>query len=68
MRRATGFASPGALAATRLLVGLLYHVSATDTPTFIVVPRVLTVTAALASYRPARRAAEIDPVVAVQAE
>jgi ABC-type antimicrobial peptide transport system permease subunit len=58
----------GALAATRLLAGLLYGVSATDTATFVVVPLVLTATALLANYLPARRAAEIDPVVALQSE
>ena len=59
---------PGALAATRLLAGLLYQVSATDTVTFVLVPIVLTTTALLANYLPARRAAEIDPVVALRAE
>jgi putative ABC transport system permease protein len=58
----------GALAATRLLAGLLYHVSSTDPTTFVIVPLVLTATAALANYLPARRAAGIDPVVALQSE
>ena len=58
----------GALAATRLLAGLLYHVSVTDTATFIIVPLVLTATAVLANYLPARRAAAIEPVVALQSE
>ena len=59
---------PGALAATRLLTGLLYQVSATDTATFVIVPLVLTTTALLANYLPARRAAEIDPVVALRSQ
>ena len=58
----------GAVGATRLLTGLLYHVSATDTTTFVIVPAVLTATAILANYLPARRAAEIDPVAALRSE
>ena len=58
----------GALAATRLLAGMLYRVSVTDTVTFVTVPLLLTATAVLANYLPARRAARIDPVVALQAE
>jgi len=54
--------------ATRLLTGLLYQVSATDTATFVIVPLVLTTTALLANYLPARRAAEIDPVVALRSQ
>jgi putative ABC transport system permease protein len=57
-----------AFAATKLLTGMLYHVRATDPTTFMVVPLVLLSTAIVANYLPARRAAKIDPVVALQAE
>jgi putative ABC transport system permease protein len=58
----------GALMATRLLHGMLYQVSATDSVTFVTVPLVLLTTAAIANYLPARRAAKTDPVVALQSE
>ena len=57
-----------ALAAARLLEGMLYQVRTTDALTFAVVPIVLIVTAFIANYLPARRAARIDPVVALQSE
>jgi len=59
------FGVAGAFLATRLLQGMLYHVSATDTVTFIAVPLVLMTTAAIANYLPARRAAKTDPVTAL---
>ena len=57
-----------AFVATRLLKGMLYHVGVTDVTTFVTVPLVLLSTAVLANYLPARRAARVDPVVALQAE
>lgn len=55
-----------ALVATRLLASMLYGVSTTDVTTFVLVPLVLGTTAALASYLPARRAARVDPMVALR--
>ena len=57
-----------ALAASRVLSGILYGVSATDPLTFAGVALLLTAAAALASWFPARRATRVDPVVALRAE
>jgi putative ABC transport system permease protein len=54
--------------AARLIRSLLYGVSATDLPTFAIVPAVLAVVAALACYVPARKAARVDPVAALRSE
>jgi ABC-type antimicrobial peptide transport system permease subunit len=53
---------------TRLLHELLYGVATLDPMSFISVPVVLLLVAALSSYIPARRAARVSPVVAMKAE
>ena len=58
----------GALASVRLLKGLLYGVSPTDPIVFVAIPVVLIAVSVLASYLPARRAARVDPVIALRAE
>ena len=58
----------GAVALTRVLSSLLYEVTPTDPATLTFVSAALAVTALLASYLPARRAAKIDPMVALRYE
>jgi predicted permease len=58
----------GAFAATRLLRSLLFGVGAWDPLTFAAIVLLLTIVAFLAAWLPARRAARVDPVVALRAE
>ncbi len=48
--------------------GLLFGVRSWDVPTLATVAAVLAVSALLASYIPARRAASLDPVETLRAE
>ena len=58
----------GAVAATRLIAGLLYGVDAYDVQTFVVATSALAAVALAACAAPAWKAALVDPVVALRAE
>jgi putative ABC transport system permease protein len=65
---ATGVGLAASYVATRFIRSQLFGVSATDLVTFVAVPVALAAIATMACYLPARRAARVDPVVALQAE
>jgi putative ABC transport system permease protein len=58
----------GALALTRLLQRLLFEVGPTDLLTFVGVAAVLSTATLVACYVPARRAARVDPIIALRVE
>jgi ABC-type antimicrobial peptide transport system permease subunit len=57
-----------ALALTQGMRALLFGISPLDPLTYLAVPLVLGIASALASYLPARRAATVDPAVALRTE
>jgi predicted permease len=59
---------PVALATARLISGLLFGVSATDPATISLACVLMIVVAAMAALLPARRAARVDPMVALRYE
>ncbi|MEP6955524.1 MAG: ABC transporter permease [Chthoniobacterales bacterium] len=58
----------GAFAATRLLSTMLFGVSTWDPLTFLSIVLLITVVAFLAAWLPARRAANVNPIVALRAD
>ncbi|HVP45450.1 MAG TPA: ABC transporter permease [Bryobacteraceae bacterium] len=63
-----GIGIAGSLALTRLLRSMLYGVSATDPVTFTAASLFLLAVSGVAAYLPARRAAGVDPTVALHHE
>jgi putative ABC transport system permease protein len=63
-----GVGLAAALAGSRLLAHLLFGIGATDPATYVVVSLAVAGVALGASYIPARRAAAIDPVIALRGE
>jgi putative ABC transport system permease protein len=53
---------------TRVIKNLLFNVSATDPATFALITLLLVAVAFIASYIPARRAARVDPLLAIRNE
>jgi ABC-type antimicrobial peptide transport system permease subunit len=58
----------GAAAVTRDLEGMLFGLTPLDARTFVAVSLLFVAVAALASYVPARRATDVDPLVALRHE
>jgi putative ABC transport system permease protein len=58
----------GAVVLSRVMAGYVYGITSTDPLTFAATSLLLTAIALLASYIPARRAARVDPTVALRYE
>jgi predicted permease len=75
LKRATALGAAGctlglllSLLASRVLQASLYHVSRFDLPTMVFVPLLLLTVALFAAYWPARKATQVDPMVALRYE
>jgi putative ABC transport system permease protein len=57
-----------AIGATRVLRGLLFGLTATDVPTYALIAGGLSLAGLAASWIPARRAGDVDPIVSLRAD
>jgi ABC-type antimicrobial peptide transport system permease subunit len=64
----TGLGLAAAFGFTRLMDSVLFGVTPLDPATFLLVPVILAVVAALASYLPARTAVRVDPIETLRYE
>jgi putative ABC transport system permease protein len=53
---------------TRTIRGLLFELGPFDGPTLVLVCLVFAVAGSIASWLPARRAARVDPIIAMRSE
>jgi ABC-type antimicrobial peptide transport system permease subunit len=58
----------GAFYATRIVASFLFNTTPHDPATFAAVAMLMSVAALVAAWLPARRAARVDPVIALRAE
>jgi putative ABC transport system permease protein len=63
-----GIGLVSAFGVTRVITSSLYGVTARDPLVFVAVPLLLTVVALLGVWLPARRASQVDPVVALRTQ
>jgi putative ABC transport system permease protein len=63
-----GLGLAAAIGVTRLLRGFLFSISPTDSLTFVSITLLLAATGLVACYIPARRAAKVDPLLALRHE
>jgi putative ABC transport system permease protein len=63
-----GFGLIASFGVTRVMSTLLFEIRTTDPATFLVIPAVLIAVALAASYIPARKAMNVDPVLALRYE
>ncbi|MBV8812813.1 MAG: hypothetical protein JO033_29435, partial [Acidobacteriaceae bacterium] len=59
---------PGAVAMSRIVAGMLYDTGIDDPITYVAVSVIFLGIGIVASYLPARRAAQLDPVVMLRSE
>lgn len=63
-----GIGLAGAVAVTRFMASLLFGVSTNDPPTFVLVTVLISLSALLAAWLPARRATMVEPIKALRGD